>query len=248
MLPTYHGTYGHPGLCFEDCARSRAHTFSRHCDPWRPVRGDIRHRQLSAWARVLSPSLDRDDGCHGANRRRFRASTSAETSAWNAPPHVPRAEPVSGYAQQSTRRGPKAPPNIALSAVRRSRCSHRPLSASVSCLGDMKILARIFAWLLLLGSAVVSSVGAIWVDSSGQSQSLLLVTRGSGSLANWLFFFLTLSLSSCVYLLRGIEARVWSIGLHGVVMVGACHDTAYNWSCRVGWLCRSRHDCREAVG
>jgi len=83
----------------------------------------------------------------------------------------------------------------------------------------MKILARIFAWLLLLGSAVVSSVGAIWVDSSGQSQSLLLVTRGSGSLANWLFFFLTLSLSSCVYLLRGIEARVWSIGLHGVVMV-----------------------------
>jgi hypothetical protein len=83
----------------------------------------------------------------------------------------------------------------------------------------MKTLIRVFAWLLLFGSAIASFAAAIWVDASGQFQSLVLVARGPGSLANWLFFFLTLSLAGCVYLLRGIEAGGWSISLRGVALV-----------------------------
>src|SRR2546426_11398815 len=83
----------------------------------------------------------------------------------------------------------------------------------------MKTLVRIFAWLLLLGSAIVSFAAAIWADDSGQFQFLVLVARGPSALANWLFFFLTLSLSACVYLLRGIEAGGWSISLRGVALV-----------------------------
>ena len=83
----------------------------------------------------------------------------------------------------------------------------------------MKTLFRVFAWLLLLGSAIASFAAGIWVDASGQFQSFLLVTRGPGdAIANWLFFFLTLSLSGCAYLLRGIEAG-WSISLRGVALV-----------------------------
>jgi len=83
----------------------------------------------------------------------------------------------------------------------------------------MKTLVRVFAWLLLLGSAIASFAAAIWVDASGQFQSFVLVTRGPGAIANWLFFFLTLSLAGCVYLLRGIEAGAWSISLRGVALV-----------------------------
>jgi len=83
----------------------------------------------------------------------------------------------------------------------------------------MKTLGRVFAWLLLLGSAIASFAAAIWVDASGQFQSVVLVTRGPGAVANWLFFFLTLSLSGCVYLLRGIEAGGWSISLRGVALI-----------------------------
>src|SRR3989442_12257639 len=82
----------------------------------------------------------------------------------------------------------------------------------------MKTLGRVFAWLLLLGSAIASFAAAIWVDASGQFQSVVLVTRGPGAVANWLFFFLTLSLSGCVYLLRGIEAGGWSISLRGFAL------------------------------
>ena len=85
----------------------------------------------------------------------------------------------------------------------------------------MKTLVRVFAWLLLLGSAIVSFAAAIWADDSGQFQFLVLVARGPSALANWLFFFLTLSLSACVYLLRGIEAGGWSISLRGVALVFA---------------------------
>ena len=95
----------------------------------------------------------------------------------------------------------------------------RPLTAGVRCHDAMKTLVRVFAWLLLLGSAIASFAAAIWVDASGQFQSVVLVTRGPGAVANWLFFFLTLSLSGCVYLLRGIEAGGWSISLRGVALV-----------------------------
>ena len=83
----------------------------------------------------------------------------------------------------------------------------------------MKTLVRVFAWVLLLGSAIGSFAAAIWVTASGHCQSLVLFAPGPGVLANWLLFFLTLSISACVYLIRGIDGDGWSINFRGVALV-----------------------------
>lgn len=76
----------------------------------------------------------------------------------------------------------------------------------------MKLVAfRIFAWLLLLGSAVGSFVAAVAVSERGWLQFMILDALEFGPLGNWTLCFITLSLGLSVYILRGSYGGGWSV-------------------------------------
>jgi len=50
-------------------------------------------------------------------------------------------------------------------------------------------------------------------------QPLILNAAGPGSLANWLFFLVTFSISLSAYVLRGVYGGGWSVSLISISLV-----------------------------
>nr|CAP47578.1 putative integron gene cassette protein [uncultured bacterium]CAP47604.1 putative integron gene cassette protein [uncultured bacterium] len=78
------------------------------------------------------------------------------------------------------------------------------------------------AWGLLLGTTVLSIVVGIRLGEIEEMTSFLIRFRDPGPMANWAFFFISISIGCCLYLLRGIESGRWNVSLLGVLwLIGA---------------------------
>ena len=78
---------------------------------------------------------------------------------------------------------------------------------------------RVFAWMLLLGTAVASIVAAITLSNAHIGQSLMLSSRQLGPAGNWALCLIAVSIGLSVFILRGIDGGGWSVSLGGIAAV-----------------------------
>lgn len=82
-----------------------------------------------------------------------------------------------------------------------------------------KLLFRFFAWVILIGSAVLSIIAGINVGENAAMTKFIILSHEPGPMANWAFFFIAISIGLCVYLLKGFETGNWNVSIKGVFSI-----------------------------
>ena len=78
---------------------------------------------------------------------------------------------------------------------------------------------RILAWVLLLGTAIVSIAAAIFLSTTNVGQSLILSSGQLGLTGNWALCLLAVSIGLSVFILRGLDGGGWSVSVRGIAAV-----------------------------
>jgi len=82
-----------------------------------------------------------------------------------------------------------------------------------------KLVFRIFSWSLLIGAAVLSIVIGIILGENNTTADIVIRAKSPGAMANWVFFFIAISIGVAVYAIRGIGDGVWNASIKSIFTV-----------------------------
>lgn len=82
-----------------------------------------------------------------------------------------------------------------------------------------KTLRRLFAWVVLLGCGVGGILAGIVAGQSDTLNRFVVYAPEPGPMANWAFFFVSLGVGVCVYLIRGVDGGGWHLNASSVSTV-----------------------------